>query len=67
MRRNLIEKLLLIFLVGLFASGCTNTNEELANALAERMRMESGRLTATGYADIEAQQGNPEPEAEFLQ
>lgn len=59
MRRNLIEKMLLVFLGGLFASGCTNTNEELANALAERMRMESGRLTATGYADIEAQQGNP--------
>lgn len=59
MHRNTVGKFLLTLSLGLLASGCATTNEELVSALAERMRVESERLTATGYADIDAQHGNP--------
>ena len=41
----------LLFLVVVISS-CGSTTEDLTVALAERMQLESGRLTATGYADI---------------
>ena len=49
----------LTLLLAIAVTGCTSTTDELADALAERMSAESGRLTATGYADIDAQYGNP--------
>ena len=48
----------LLFLVVVISS-CGSTTEDLTVALAERMQLESGRLTATGYADIGVQSGNP--------
>ena len=49
----------LTLLLAIAVTGCASTTDELADALAERMSAESGRLTATGYADIDAQYGNP--------
>ncbi len=49
----------LTLLLAIAVTGCTRTTDELAAALAARMSAASGRLTATGYADIDAQYGNP--------
>jgi len=49
----------LTLLLAIAVTGCASTTDELADALAERMSAESSRLTATGYADIDAQYGNP--------
>ena len=59
MRATPITSFSLLILTVLLVSSCSSTTEDLTGALAERMQLESGRLTATGYADIDAQSGNP--------
>ena len=56
-RPKIAAILLLICTSGLVS--CSNTDEKLSEALAVRLQMEGDKLTATGYADIEAQLGNP--------
>ena len=59
MRATPITSFSLFILTVTLVSGCSSTTEDLTGALAERMQLESGRLKATGYADIGAQSGNP--------
>jgi len=56
-RTKITAILLLICTSGLVS--CSNTDAKFSEALAVRLQMEGDKLTATGYADIEAQLGNP--------
>lgn len=59
MRATLFTRFPPLLFSVLVISSCGSTTEDLTVALAERMQLESGRLTATGYADIGVQSGNP--------
>lgn len=59
MRSTPLTRFPLLIFVSLVVLSCSSTTEDLTEALADRMQLESGRLTATGYADIGVQSGNP--------
>ena len=59
MRSTPLTRFPLLIFVSLVVLSCSSTTEDLTEALADRMQLESGRLKATGYADIGVQSGNP--------
>ena len=59
MRSTPLTRFPLLIFVSLVVLSCSSTTEDLTEALADRMQLESGRLMATGYADIGVQPGNP--------